>query len=135
SSRFSDEAFALAIQADGKLVVAGGASSTVTNNDFALARYHPDGTLDPTFGSSGTVTTDFAGGVDVARALAIQADGKLVLAGEAQTSIDSDDFALARYNPDGTLDSTFGSGGTVTTDFAGSGDEAHALAIQADGKL
>ncbi|HEX5880137.1 MAG TPA: delta-60 repeat domain-containing protein, partial [Actinomycetota bacterium] len=81
--------------------------------------------------TGGTVTTDIGGGDDVARALAVQADGKLVAAGVAPTATGSD-FALARYNPNGTLDASFGAGGTVTTDLIGG---ANALVVQADGKL
>jgi hypothetical protein len=61
--------------------VAAGLVGLVGSN-FALARYNSDGTLDPSFGTGGTVTTDFAGGDDSAHALAVQADGKLVAAGE-----------------------------------------------------
>ena len=92
------------------------------------------GDLDPTFDSDGRVTTDFAGNSDVAFALAIQADGKLVVAGRAWTGTDYD-FALARYNPDGSLDPTFDFDGLATTAFPGGSAEAFALAIQADGKL
>jgi uncharacterized delta-60 repeat protein len=121
-----DEANALIQQADGKLVAAG-VAPTQTGSSFALARYNPDGTLDASFGTGGTVTTDFNGG---ANALVVQVDGRLVAAGQA-----GEDFGLARYHPNGTLDSTFGTGGTVTTEFAGSSDAAFALAVQADGKL
>src|SRR5689334_3746821 len=69
-------------------------------------------TLDPTFGTGGKVTTDMAGSV------AVQADGKLVMAGSAPT-LDSSIFALERYNSNGTLDASFGTGGKVTTDFGG----------------
>src|SRR5438046_1292458 len=93
------------------------------------------GDLDSTFGSGGRVTTDFAGDSDLARVLAIQADGKLVAAGDTATSFIDSDFALARYNSDGSLDSTFDSDGRVTTVFAGGASVAFALAIQADGKL
>src|SRR6266540_697856 len=129
-SGFDDQAFALALQPDGKLVAAGEASA-----DFALARYNPDGTLDPSFNGSGLVTTDFAGAFDRVEALAVQADGKLVAAGQAFSGA-SLDFALARYNPDGSLDASFGSGGKVTTDLAG-GDDAgfFAMAVLAGGKL
>jgi uncharacterized delta-60 repeat protein len=89
------------------------------------------GDLDRGFGGDGTVTTDFPG---VARALVVQGR-KLVAAGLAFSSETSDDFGLARYNPNGTLDASFGTGGTVTTDFAGDSDAAHALAVQPDGKL
>ena len=125
-----DQAFAIALQPDGKLVAVGEASG-----DFALARYNPDGTLDLSFNGSGLVTTDFAGGFDRVEALAVQADGKLVAAGQAFSGT-SLDFALARYNPDGTLDASFGSGGKVTTDLAG-GDDAgfFTIAILAGGKL
>ncbi len=87
------------------------------------------GDLDPSFGSSGKVTTDF-GGSDAASAVAIQPDGRIVTAGRSG----SGDFALARYNADGSLDPSFGSGGKVTTDFGGF-DVASGVALQADGKI
>jgi uncharacterized delta-60 repeat protein len=129
---FTDSAQALVRQPDGKLVAAGAAFTGVTFNfEFALARYHPDGTLDASFGSGGLVTTDLtAGGEDVTFALVLQADGKLVAAGGR-----GGDFALARYQPDGTLDQGFGTGGVVMTDFAGSFDEVQGLTVQPDGKL
>jgi uncharacterized delta-60 repeat protein len=123
----SDQADALARQADGKLVAAG-SSFTPTGNDFAVARYLPNGTLDPSFGTGGKVTTDF-GSDDVGHALVMQPDGKLVVAGTA-----GGNFALARYRPNGRLDPSFGPGGKVTTDFGGT-DEGLALALQADGRL
>ena len=130
-----DEAFALAVQPDGKLVAAGGTAGPGLGN-FALARYNLDGTLDPSFGTGGTVTSSFGGAGDVAFALVVQADGKLVAAGVVDTTSGTEsDFALARYNPDGTLDPSFGTGGLVTTDFAATDDRAVGLAVQADGKL
>jgi uncharacterized delta-60 repeat protein len=132
----NDRANALAVQADGKLVAAGVAEIPGEATYFALARYNSDGTLDTTFGTGGKVTTRIAD-VAMAFALAVQADGKLVAAGwAAGTGTGSRDFALARYTPDGSLDTTFGTGGKVTTDFGGGQpDEAHALVVQADGKL
>ena len=118
-----DRAAALVLQPDGKLVVAGS-----TDGDYALVRYDADGTPDTTFGDDGIVTTDL-GSDDTARAMVRQPDGKLVLAGST-----AGDFALVRYQPDGSVDASFGDGGIITTDF-GSDDEAHALAIQPDGKL
>ncbi|CBE67527.1 MAG: hypothetical protein F9K13_06055 [Candidatus Methylomirabilis oxygeniifera] len=127
------DASAVILQPDGKLVALG-TSYVAGNSDFALARYNPDGSLDPTFGTGGTVTTDFGSPLDFAQALVLQPDGKLVAAGSANAAAGNSDFALARYNPNGTLDPTFGTGGKVTTDF-GDGDEAHALVLQPDGKL
>src|SRR5207248_8962003 len=86
------------------------------------------GDLDSTFGTGGKVTTDF-GGDDFGRKVAIQTGGKIVVAGEA-----SNNFALARYNTDGSLDSTFGGTGKVTPNF-GNAREAFELPIQTDGKI
>jgi uncharacterized delta-60 repeat protein len=132
SSGFPRFTNATAIQSDGKIVVAGltgqGASA-----DFALARYNFNGSPDPTFGSGGRVTTDFGGHGDFARALAIQSDGRIVAAGLAKDIYDTDGFALARYNGDGSLDPTFGIGGKVTTAIPAS--RINALAMQFDGKI
>ena len=124
------QAFAVAIQSDGKIVAAGGTLSPLAS-DFILARYNSDGSLDASFGTGGFVTTDFFGGNDRATGLALQKDGKIVAVGVGGPSFD---FALARYNADGTLDTTFGSGGLVTTDF-GSFQSANGVAIQSDGKI
>jgi uncharacterized delta-60 repeat protein len=93
------------------------------------------GDLDPTFGTGGKVITDF-GGADVGRAIAVQADGKVVVAGSTgpRENLPGNFFALARYLPSGALDSTFGSGGRVTTDF-GANEWANTLVVQPDGKL
>jgi len=138
-----DRVSSLAVQADGKLVAAGTIGfrdKSVT--EFALARYTADGTLDPTFGTDGKVITAFhnPSGTsfdNVLHALVLQPDGKLVAAGTSRTVPYRLDFALARYNPDGTLDPTFGTGGEVTTDFGFDlgDDQAFALALQPDGKL
>jgi uncharacterized delta-60 repeat protein len=128
-----DTAYAIAIQRNGKIVAAGAAQGE--GIFFALARYNSDGSLDVSFGSGGKVITDFQGRLDQALvyALSIQKDGKIVAAGRADDI--SSNFGLARYNRDGSLDATFGSGGKVTTDFNGLNDEGHGLAIQTDGKL
>ncbi|MEO6871951.1 MAG: hypothetical protein ABI233_07000 [Chthoniobacterales bacterium] len=95
------------------------------------------GDLDPSFSNDGKVLTDFSGHDDGSGGVAIQSDGKIVVAGfaDATASAESADFALARYDADGTLDTTFGTGGKVTTDFGGSQDIGRDLAIQADGKI
>ena len=117
---------AMALQSDGKLVVAGG-----SGNDFALARYNPGGSLDTGFGTNGSVKTDFGGGIDMARGLVLQPDGKIVAVGRTQLgSVVA--FAIARYNPSGSLDTTFGTNGMVTTDVNGG---AFAAVVQTDGEL
>src|SRR5437867_3015943 len=80
-------------------------------------------------GSGGVVITDFAGRDDEAQGVALQADGKIVVVGTS-----GNDFAIARYNADGTLDTTFGSGGKITTDL-GATEGAFAVIIQPDGKI
>ncbi|HEY3139534.1 MAG TPA: hypothetical protein VGJ86_00295 [Acidimicrobiales bacterium] len=127
---------AMAAQADGRLVAGGSAVvDFARRDDFALARYRRNGRLDRSFGEGGKVTTDFGAGSDFVTAVAVQPDGKVVAAGGAATGPEANDFALARYNRDGTLDVGFGDGGTVTTDFAGGFDRVHALIVQPDGKL
>src|SRR5205807_3097587 len=142
-----DEASAVAIQADGKIVAAGYALDPSTGHHvFALARYNIDGSLDDgtasdvtpgdQFGLDGKVTTVYAGPGASATTLAIQADGKIVVAGLALNTMGVDDFALARYNTDGSLDTSFGPdhSGKVTTDFGGY-DLATSLLIQTDGRI
>src|SRR5262249_2754285 len=104
---------ALVLQPDGKIVAAGFANGG-SDDDFALARFNADGSLDPTFGAAGKVTTLFGSSDDFISALVLQPDGKIVAAGFTNNGT-NDDFALARYNTDGSLDSTFGTGGKVTT--------------------
>jgi uncharacterized delta-60 repeat protein len=128
----NDMAQAVAIAPDGKIVVAGVTGTFLA--DFAVARYHPDGTLDGTFGGDGTVVTDI-GGQDSANAVLIQPDGKILVAGNGWTSGPDEDFTLVRYNSNGSLDTSFGSGGIVTTDFSGGADRAQGLALLPDGRI
>jgi uncharacterized delta-60 repeat protein len=132
---FGGDESALALQADGKVVMVGG---SVT--DFSLARYTTTGRLDAGFGSAGLVTTDIATAADQARGVAIQSDGKIVVVGSAvvgrtANNISNFDFAVARYLPDGTPDNSFSGDGKVTTDFNLLADQANAVAIQSDGKI
>ncbi len=136
-NRSTDLANAVAIQPDGKLVVVG---QTYKNNDyseedFAVARYNADGTLDDTFGSHGRVRTDFPGLAAVASSVAVQPDGKIVVAGGAFPLFTFlGDFKVVRYNRNGSLDSSFGQGGVVTTNFP-QGSYAFDVALQPDGKI
>ena len=92
--------------------------------------------LDPSFGSDGKVVTQVNGSEqNYANALVLQPDGKPVVAGYNLSTEAGENIALARYNPDGSLDESFGSGGVVSTDFMGGDDRANALAFQTDGKL
>ena len=135
--RSTDLASAVAIQADGKLVVVG---QTYQNNDFSaedfvVARYNPDGTLDRTFGSRGRVKTDFPGLAAVPSSIVIQPDGKIVVAGGAFPLFTfAGDFKIVRYNRNGSLDTSFGDGGIVTTIFP-AGSYAFDVVLQADGKI
>src|SRR5262249_21251021 len=117
-----------------------GHGNVASTYDFALARYNQDGTLDQTFGTAGKQTTDFLGYADGATGVAIQPDGKIVVAGSAErdSTPATADLALARYNPDGTLDQTFGTNGLRITNLQGNNDDndlARAVAIQADGRI
>ncbi len=119
---------ALALQADGKLLLLGG---------MTLSRYNADGSTDAGFGTAGRVTiVANGGGLDAMQALAVQADGRVVVAGyTALPVVFNQDMVVLRYNADGSLDTTFGSGGKVVTDFTGSTDRAYAVLVQADGKI
>lgn len=134
-----DVILSMAIQTDGKIVAAGFAEVVTalgTINNFALARYDVNGTLDPTFGVDGKVTTNFGTGSSTIRSMDIQDDGKIVVTGSGTTyPTFTPQFSLARYNIDGNLDPTFGLGGEVTTSIGLYGDLSYALAIQSDGKI
>jgi len=131
----------VALQADGKIIAAGTDfvdfnPGDMSDTDFALACYNPDGSLDTTFGNGGTVTTDFFGTEDDVFSVLIQPDGKIVAVGSTNDPADFYDFAAVRYLSDGTLDTTFGVGGKVSTDFRNRGmDQALAAALQSDGKI
>ena len=129
-------ALAAVMQPDGKVVAAGFAGSAA-DHDIALFRYNADGTLDTSFGGGdGIATTAVGGGNDEARAIARQADGKLVVAGTTDNG-SNDDIAVARYNTDGTLDTSFGGGdGVSITDIgAGASDQGNGIAVQPDGRI
>ena len=132
-----NRAHALAIQNDGKIVAAGYASITGTSNDFALARYNPTGSLDTTFDTDGKVTTAFGQSTnDRAFAIAIQGNGKIVVAGYNTNSLSGQrDFAVTRYNTNGSLDTTFNSNGIVSLSIASGMDECRSVMIQTDGKI
>lgn len=121
---------AIAVQSDGKIVVAGHGYNG-TKVDFIVVRFNSDGSLDNTFSGTGAVSTAFgASTFDEAYSMAIQPDGKIVVAGNSNWK-----FALARYNTNGSLDNTFGTGGLVVTPIGTSTDELKNITLQADGKI
>jgi uncharacterized delta-60 repeat protein len=132
----SDRAQAVAVQANGKIVVAGTSDGTrpaIGTMDFALVRYLADGTLDASFNGDGKLRTSFSA-VDEAFDVKLQADGKIVAGGSAGGPAGVD-FALARYTPKGKPDLTFSKDGKLRTDFSGGNDEAHGLVVQANGRI
>ena len=129
----------VALQTDGKIVVAGGLEDEARNLHSAVARYETDGSLDTTFGTDGVVVTPFRTGTgcwDVVNDVVVQTDGKIVTAGLSYCARAL--FAMARYDTDGNLDPSFGTDGKVLTSFgprATCTSHAEAAAIQPDGKV
>lgn len=121
------------IQPDGKIIAAG-----KSGLDIALARYNTDGSLDFSFGTYGKVLTDIDNGDDGAQSLVFQPDGKILVAGITNHTVngvlDPANFILIRYNKDGTLDSTFGTAGKVQ-DAISHAEKSGCIALQADGKI
>jgi uncharacterized delta-60 repeat protein len=131
--RGADDARAVLVEPDGRIVVAGYSDASGTDMDFMVVRYNADGTLDPTFGDAGKTVTNIGDGTDIVFALARQPDGKIVAAGSAAFSQSTaQDFALIRYNTDGSLDAGFGVGGKVTTaiNTFGSNELIYAIVLQ-----
>ena len=131
----------VALQPDGKIVAVGWRFRYGDNQDddlFAVARYLPDGTLDRTFSRDGRRSLDFGWGDDIAYAVAVQADGKIVVAGRGSRNhyLTEDDFAFARFRPNGTLDPTFSGNGLKTVNFGGTRfDGARSVDIQRNGRI
>jgi uncharacterized delta-60 repeat protein len=127
----------VALQADGKMVViASLADFKIASLVFGVLRYLPSGALDPSFGNGGVVRTAFTIGFHYPYSVAVQADGKIVVAGSASSANDSTDMiAVARYNRDGSLDGSFGTGGKVTTVLLGFRDVAQVVILQPDRKI
>lgn len=128
--------YATALQPDGKIVAAG--YKTVDGNrDFVVARYNLNGTLDTTFGTDGKTVTPVGSSVDEIKDLIVQPDGRIVAVGDIAVSGSGLDFAVVRYNSNGTLDTTFGTDGKVITIITNGDDIAdrHSAALQPDGNI
>jgi uncharacterized delta-60 repeat protein len=123
----------MALQSDGKIVVAGHTYNG-SNWDFAVVRYNTDGYLDTSFDTDGKLTTAIGNSNDYALSMALQSDGKIVVAGYSVIG-GNYDFALVRYNANGSLDTSFDTDGKLTTAIGTSDDYALSMALQSDGKI
>ena len=131
----NEDAADVVIQPDGKIVVVGFTDAGAGDGDLLVARFDATGSLDPGFGGDGIVTADTgSAGFERAWAVSLQSDGKIVVAG-SRVSPGGNDFALIRFNGNGSLDTGFDGDGIVTTDFGGNQDGAQDVRIQADGKI
>jgi uncharacterized delta-60 repeat protein len=129
----ANEAFAIELQADNKILVAGRTNDGSVNS-FVLLRYNSNGTLDTSFGVNGIVITSFGEWNAGANSLKIQKDNKIILGGYTSFNTEQD-FALVRYLADGSIDLSFGDNGYVQTDFNSTYNSIRAVAIQNDGKI
>ncbi|MEZ5425082.1 MAG: delta-60 repeat domain-containing protein [Pyrinomonadaceae bacterium] len=125
----NDEANSMVIDSAGRIVVAG-YSDNGSDNDFAVVRYNTDGSLDTSFDSDGIVTTDFNSNQDLANSVAIDSQGRIVVAG-----LSNNQFAIVRYNADGSLDTTFDSDGKVRTSVGSNTSKGNSVAIDVNDKI
>lgn len=146
-SEWEDQAFAMILQPDGKIIVGGNQSQIFEDENFALVRYNTNGSLDLSFGDEGKVITNLAvsesgsGSADSVMDIALDSLGRIIASGTSILPSSSSgpntlvDFALARYNTDGSLDLTFGEEGKVKTHLGSFDDRADALLVQSDDKI
>jgi uncharacterized delta-60 repeat protein len=127
-----DEFHDIAVQADGKIIVAG---RTWQNNsyDFVVMRVMPDGSADSTFGVNGLVTTDFNGNYDCITSLMLLANGQILVSGH--TEIGASYFAAAKYNSDGSPDNTFGTNGKLSVGSGSRFDRCYGQTILSDSSI
>lgn len=131
-SATSLNAYAVALDSTDRIIVVG-IGIPGSESYFAVARYLSDGTLDTTFGVNGYVVTGILT-ANYAQAIVVQSDNKVIVGGYADDGGDTD-FALVRYDTDGSLDATFGIAGKQTTNFDSQNDAVYSLVIQSDGKI
>lgn len=131
--QYGDQAYAVALQSDGKILAAGSASNGV-DLDIAIARYNQDGSLDTSFGREGKIRNSLGNGDEEITAIAVQDNGYIVVAG--YTVVDGGkDFVLIRFTPDGILDNSFGEGGIIVTAFGNQDDEITGMTIDDQGRI
>jgi uncharacterized delta-60 repeat protein len=124
----------VASQDDGKIVVAGYSFNAAGQCSFTVLRYAADGSLDTSFGDAGKVTTSVGGKNDSAESVVMRSDGKIVVAGNSFIDSNNSDFAVVRYNANGTVDTSFNKTGKATADF-GPRDGGHSVAVHGDGRI
>ncbi len=129
----NDFAYSVTLQPDGKIVVAGD-SRNGSDNDFSLIRLNGDGSLDTSFGTGGKQLTPVGVGNEYGNSVTLQPDGKIVVAGVSSNG-SNDDFSLIRLSANGSLDSSFGSGGKLLVPVGSSTDQAFSVKLQPDGKI
>jgi uncharacterized delta-60 repeat protein len=134
----------VAILNNGKILVAGGTGNTTSGIDFGIVRYNSNGTLDTSFGTNGIVISDFNSETNIGRSMKVLSDNKFIIGGflNASSSGNYPNFAIAKYNENGTLDTTFGNSGytsinfgTISNNLLISEDSLSCIVIQADGKI
>ena len=130
-SNSDEECFASVIQPNGKIILAGYTMCCLAGGEkFAMIRFNTNGTIDNSFGASGKVVTAININTDIALAVALQLDGKIILAGQTFVAPPySNYFAIARYDSTGTLDNTFGTGGKITATILG---RVNSILVQPD---
>lgn len=129
------QANAVALQSDDKIVVAGSYQTGCSGGgEVALCRLNVDGTLDPSFGNGGRLVMAFGTAISAANALVIQSDGRIVITG---TAYDGTNYStlVARFLPNGLLDSSFGNGGSVITSIGTNSSTPSCITLQEDGKI
>lgn len=133
--RLPDEALAVTIQSDGRIVAAGEATTNDQQSLMGFVRYNLDGTLDTSFGQLGKQIAGFFGSVDQANSVVVLPSGAILAGGSATQTNGDQDFALVQLTARGVPDSTFGHNGEVTTDFSGGADSIKQVLLESDGKI
>jgi uncharacterized delta-60 repeat protein len=131
----ADRAYSVALQVDGKIVVSGTSVNGSSGGDFSVVRLNADGSLDTDFNETGKAIIGVGPSWDTAYAVAVQANGKIVLAGTSLNASNSGEFSLIRLNTDGSLDLSFNSSGKALFPVGGTYAEGHSIALQSDGKI
>ncbi|HNP20456.1 MAG TPA: hypothetical protein PKM63_08615 [Panacibacter sp.] len=131
-----DHVYSIAVQPDGKIIAAGKTGITLDNDKFILVRYLTDGTPDASFGNNGSVITNFGSAGDEIRSIVLQPDGKIIAAGKTGNKLAyGGDIAVARYQTNGLIDSSFGVNGKVTTVVGTRSSETRTALLQTDGQI